>query len=76
MRGAAFIEAAVGAIDGQNRVFSVSTWYVPGSVQVFINGFVVRKDWADGFDELGRDKIRMKQAPKAGDDVRIYFRPS
>jgi hypothetical protein len=71
----ALVEKAVGPINGANTVFTVSTMYVPGSTQVWLNGLLVRKDWANGWKELGANKIQMKEAPIPGDVVQVFFRP-
>lgn len=70
-------EKAVGAVNGVNRIFAVSLDYRPGSVRVFLNGLLVRKDLVDGWVELGNRKIRLNIAPKDSgpcpDVVVIYF---
>ena len=70
------IEIATGLIDGVNTVYQVSTSYVSGSVQVFLNGQAKRQDFADGWSELGGNKIKMAQPPEGGDVLQVYFRPA
>lgn len=72
---ATVIEVAVGVIDGVNTTFRVSVMYVPGSLQVWLNGLLLRKDWDNGWVELGSNKFRLKEAPISGDVVQAYFRP-
>jgi hypothetical protein len=72
-------EKAIGAVNGTNRVFEVSMDYRPGSIQVFLNGLLLRKDLIDGWVELGAKKIRLHEAPKSSgpcpDVVVIYYIP-
>jgi hypothetical protein len=69
------IEVAMGPIDGVNKSFTVSAMYVPGSLQVWLNGLLLRKDYDDGWTEQGWNKFKMKEAPIPGDVVQAYFRP-
>lgn len=69
------IELASGFVDGLNRDFYTSVSYVTGSIEVFLNGQAKRKDWADGWLEMGSNHVRLKQAPAPGDVVQVYFRP-
>ena len=69
------IEAAMGPIDGVNTSFTVSAMYVPGSLQVWLNGQLKRKDFTDGWSEQGSNKFKMNEAPLPGDVVQAYFRP-
>jgi hypothetical protein len=69
------IEVAMGPIDGSNKSFTVSAMYVPGSLQIWLNGQLKRKDFTDGWTEQGSNKFKMKEAPEAGDVVQAYYRP-
>jgi hypothetical protein len=69
------IEVAAGPIDGFNKSFTVTAMYVPGSLQVWLNGLLLRKDYADGWTEQGSNQFKMKEAPLAGDVVQAYYRP-
>lgn len=71
----ALIWPATGNVDGVNRVFQSVGPYVPGSTVVFLNGIALRKDWDNGWVELGSDKVRLNEAPIPGDEVQVYFRP-
>ncbi len=71
----ALLVVAQGTADGVNRNFTVGAPYVPGSTIVFLNGAALRKDYDNGWNELGGDKINMKEAPMAGDVLQVYFRP-
>lgn len=71
----AIIEQAVGAVDGANRTFKVSAMYVPGSLQVWVNGQLKRQDLEDGWTELGNNKFRLNEAPASGSIVQAFFRP-
>ena len=69
------IEPAAGLVDGVNTVFLSSVAYVPNSVQVWLNGQMKRKDFDDGWIELGSNKIKLKEAPLPGDVVQVFYRP-
>lgn len=69
------IETATGPVNGVNRDFYVSVQYVPGSTEVFLNGQAKRKNWVDGWTEMGPNYVRLNQAPQPGDVVQVYFRP-
>lgn len=69
------IEVAAGPIDGVNTSFTVSVMYVPGTLQVWLNGLLLRKDFDDGWLELGWNKFKLKEPPVPGDVVQAYFRP-
>jgi len=71
-------ETAAGAVNGVNKVFLVSNNYLPGSVRVFLNGVLLRKELEGGWTELGHKRVRLNEAPKmtgALDVVRIYYIP-
>lgn len=61
-------------MNGVNNVFKTSVPYAPGSVRVFLNGQLKREDFADGWIELGYDKVQLNLPPLAGDVVQAYFR--
>ena len=67
------IEPAVGIPNGSRTIFETSISYIPGSVKVFINGLVMRADYADGWTELGGRKIQLKEAPQSRDVVQFYY---
>lgn len=69
------IETALGPVNGINTKFTTSVMYVPGSLQVWLNGLLKRRDFDDGWVELGSNKFEMKEAPITGDVVQAYFRP-
>lgn len=69
------IEPARGAINGVNTRFSTSAMYVPGSIQVWVNGLLKQKDAPDGWTELGSNKFALGEAPLVGAVVQVYFRP-
>lgn len=72
-------EVPTGAIDGVNLVFNVSQAYKPGTTAVFLNGLLLRADYADGWVEsspaLGR--ITMKEPPRVTkitpDVVQVFY---
>ena len=68
-------EVASGAIDGVNTAFTVSSAYRPGSVAVFLNGQLKRRDFLDGWTETtpGAGLVTLTEAPIDGDVVQIFF---
>lgn len=69
------IETPTGAVNGVNRTFFVTADYVPGTVRIFLNGQLKSPPLEDGHTELGGRKINIKDAPRAGDVVRVYYIP-
>lgn len=69
------IEIASGAVDGVNRIFSTPDPYISGTLQIFVNGQLKRKDFDDGFDELvpSSGTFELKEAPVVEDVVQAYF---
>lgn len=64
------MEIAAGTIDGVNRVFTTSHYYVTGSVRAFApllqNGLEVT--------ELGGNRVQLADAPLEGDVVYLTYR--
>lgn len=71
--GAPKIEAAIGPVNGSNRVFTTSVDYRPNSVEVWRNGVLLEQGMTDGWVALGSKKVRLNQPPKTGDTVSIYY---
>lgn len=69
------IEVAVGAVDGVNRIFRVSTDYRPGTPRVWLNGLLHRKEGTDGWTEMGGRRLQLHEAPREGDTVQVYYVP-
>lgn len=69
------IEVAVGVINGVNRTFSTPDAYFPGTLQIFVNGQLKRKDFDDGFNELvsGAGTFELKEAPVVDDVIQAYY---
>lgn len=61
-------EVLSGTIDGVNTTFTVSTAYQPGSLAVFINGLLMRRDLEDGWTETdpATGTLDLKEAPEVG----------
>lgn len=70
------IETPVGPVNGTNKLFVTSMGYIPKTPVVFLDGQAKRRDWDDGWFELGSGKIEMKLAPEAGSVVQVYYVPS
>ena len=69
------IEVVSGPIDGVNKQFTVSAMYLTGTLQVWLNGQLKRRDLVDGWSELGANKFEMNEPPEVGDVVQVWFRP-
>lgn len=61
--------------DGVITDFTITQYYRPNTVSVWLNGLRLLADWDDGFIELGNKQIRMKEAPFEGDSITIEFEP-
>ena len=70
------IEPADGIVNGTNTIFRTSRCYIPGSLRVFLNGILIRRDLDDGWAELGDRKVELNEAPNTGDVVQLYYVPS
>jgi len=66
-------DAIPGVGDGVNKNFTTSRDYNAGSLEVFLNGIVNRRQDTDGWTETGSDSFEMKEAPALDDRVRVYF---
>jgi hypothetical protein len=68
-------EVPMGDIDGSNRLFVVGSAYAPGTVAVFYNGQLKRRDFFDGWAETdpATGKVTLAEAPLVGDVVQIFY---
>ena len=71
--GNPIFEVALGTPNGVTTVFGTTAPYKPGSVQVFMNGALRRQDFQDGWIEIGSQQVKLKEAPRVGDTVQIYY---
>ena len=62
-----------GVTNGFNTLFTTPSSYAPGSLVVFLNGQALIRTNNDGWIELGGNRIQMKIAPTAGDDLQAYY---
>lgn len=65
----------IGAIDGQNRIFTTPTAYVSGSTKLYKNGLRMKRD--KDFFERGGSAIELTNAPRATsytDELIIEYR--
>ena len=69
-----FFHDARGVVDGVNKRFSSPVAYAPASLEVFINGLLLRRQDEDGWTVLTTTEFELKEAPRVGDLVRISFR--
>jgi len=66
----AVVEAAIGTVDGANTTFQTSATYVPGTVLVFLNGQLQRKEVVQ---ELGNRTFIVDDAPDAEDILYVRY---
>lgn len=64
-------EFPVGAIDGSNATFITTFEFVPGTVQVYVNG--VRQQQPVDFNTSGMQTILLAQSPKTGEIVLVDY---
>lgn len=71
------IEVPAGAIDGVNKVFTVSLPYQSGTTAVFLNGVLQRIDFDDGWVETSpaTGAVTLNEAPVLLDTVQVYYVP-
>lgn len=59
--------------DGFRTLFHTTVAYNPGTVRVFWNGQLVTEGRDDGWVELGGNRIRMKEPPRIGDVLQVWY---
>jgi hypothetical protein len=62
-----------GAINGANRIFTVTYDYNPDKVQVFHNGRLKIQNLDDGYDLYPPRSVRMREPPETGDTVEVQY---
>lgn len=67
------IADAVGLVDGVNKDFTTPTDFTPGSMEVFLNGILLRRQDDDGWTETGANAFQLKEAPKPLDLIRVFY---
>ena len=70
MAAGTIMERPTGAIDGSNRIFTTSRWYVAGTVRAFTPTLQAPAS----VTELGQDRVQLEEAPYTGDLVYILYR--
>jgi hypothetical protein len=68
------VEDAIGIVDGVNREFDTSVAYNTGSLEVFVNGILARRQDDDGWIEKGGTRFEMKESPYIGDLLKVAYR--
>lgn len=68
-------EVPSGAVDGTNRVFTVTRDYSPGTPRVWLNGLLHEVQGEDGWTETGGKTIQLDEPPRVGDSVQVYYTP-
>jgi hypothetical protein len=64
-------EAAGGAIDGVNKVFSSANAFLASSLAVYLNGLRQRR--VDDYNEIGATQFQFLLAPHVGDTISIDY---
>lgn len=68
-------EVPSGVVDSVNTLYVTSRPYRVGSLSVYLNGQLKRPAFDDGFLETSPSsgQFTMKEAPRVGDDVQVYY---
>jgi hypothetical protein len=66
-------EVAIGPINDVNQDFNTSGTYIPGTLNIYLDGQLLRKDYTDGFAELGGTAFRMNVPPRSGSVVQARY---
>lgn len=64
-------EAPSGAINGSNATFTTLQSFVPGSVQVYLNG--LRLGLVDDFQTVGVQTILLNVSPTSGEQILVDY---
>lgn len=67
------IEIPIGDIDGINDLFETTLDYIADSLQVWYDGVLIKKDFDDGFIELGNKQFRLKQIPPENTKLSVWY---
>lgn len=67
------IEAAIGLVNGSNRLFLTQSPYIPRSLRVFLNGILGCRQLEEGWEELGGQRFVLYHPPKPPDVVQVYY---
>jgi hypothetical protein len=66
-------ELAIGDVDGVNVDYETSESYVPGTLRVFTDGFIVVPTDSDGFTETGARTFQMKIPLLDGGRLQVMY---
>jgi hypothetical protein len=66
-------ELAIGVINDVNRDFNTSGTYIPGTLNVYLDGQLLRKDYTDGFNEMGGTAFKMNVAPRSNSVLQARY---
>lgn len=67
------IADAVGLVDGVNKDFTTPTDFTSGSLEVFLNGILLRRQDDDGWIETGTNAFQLKETPQPLDLIRVFY---
>lgn len=67
------IADAVGLVDGLNKDFTTPTDFTPGTLEVFRNGVLLRRQDDDGWIETGVNAFQLKEAPIPLELIRVFY---
>lgn len=64
-------EIPIGIIDGINAMFQTNYNFIPGSVELYLNG--VRQKIVDDFQTIGSDTIQFLTSPTIGENILVDY---
>lgn len=68
------MEDAIGETNDLNDLFETTIPYIQGSLKVFLNGVLARRQDQDGWAEVPPKKFRMHEVPKSQDKIRVVYK--
>ncbi len=72
-----FGETPVGLINGSNVIFTIVYDFVPGSLELFLNGLKLRIGTGNDYQETAANVVTMEYAPTTGDILEVnYYKQS
>lgn len=68
------MQDAIGETNGLNDLFETTIPYIQGSLEVFLNGVLARRQDQDGWDEVPPKSFRMREVPQSQDRIRVVYK--
>jgi len=68
------LEDLTSQIDGITDTFQTTFDYETGSLKIFINGQLKKREWEDGWVEMGGKKFKVPEPPLVGDTLHVFYK--